>query len=206
MSFYENHVLPHLIGLACGAPQIMKKRSQIVPAAEGRVLEVGFGAGPNLEFYDPGKVERLFALEPSEGMRRKAAGAIAAAPVPVEVIDLSAEAIPLEDSSMDTVVLTYTACTIPDVNAALAEMRRVLKPGGRLLFSEHGRAPDAGVYKWQRRIEPVWKPIAGGCHLTRQIDNLIIGAGFAMERLEMDYLPKSPKFASFNYSGAAHIG
>lgn len=206
MSFYENHVLPHLIGLACGAPQIMKKRSQIVPAAEGRVLEVGFGAGPNLEFYDPGKVERLFALEPSEGMRRKAAGAIAAAPVPVEVIDLSAEAIPLEDSSMDTVVLTYTACTIPDVNAALAEMRRVLKPGGRLLFSEHGRAPDAGVYKWQRRIEPVWKPIAGGCHLTRQIDDLIIGAGFAMERLEMDYLPKSPKFASFNYSGAAHIG
>lgn len=206
MSFYENHVLPHLIGLACGAPQIMKKRSQIVPAAEGRVLEVGFGAGPNLEFYDPGKVERLFALEPSEGMRRKAAGAIAAAPVPVEVIDLSAEAIPLEDASMDTVVLTYTACTIPDVNAALAEMRRVLKPGGRLLFSEHGRAPDAGVYKWQRRIEPVWKPIAGGCHLTRQIDDLIIGAGFAMERLEMDYLPKSPKFASFNYSGAAHIG
>ncbi len=205
MSFYENHVLPHLIGLACGAPQIMKKRSQIVPAAEGRVLEVGFGAGPNLEFYDPLKVERLFALEPSEGMRRKAVGAIAAAPVPVEVIDLSAEAIPLEDASMDTVVLTYTACTIPDVNAALAEMRRVLKPGGRFLFSEHGRAPDAGVYKWQRRIEPVWKPIAGGCHLTRQIDDLITGAGFSIDRMEAGYLPKSPKFASFNYAGAAHI-
>ncbi|MGX6648587.1 class I SAM-dependent methyltransferase [Maricaulaceae bacterium MS644] len=205
MSFYENQILPHLIGLACGAPQIMKKRSQIVPAAEGRVLEVGFGAGPNLDFYDPSKVSRLFALEPSEGMRRKAAGAIAAAPVPVEVIDLSAEAIPLEDASMDTVVLTYTACTIPDVNAALAEMRRVLKPGGRLLFSEHGRSPDAGVYKWQRRIEPVWKPIAGGCHLTRRIDDLITGAGLAMERLEMDYLPKSPKFASFNYAGSARI-
>ncbi|MEQ8435717.1 MAG: class I SAM-dependent methyltransferase [Oceanicaulis sp.] len=205
MSFYENHVLPHLIGLACGAPQIMKKRSQIVPAAEGRVLEVGFGAGPNLEFYDTARVERLFALEPSEGMRRKAAGAIAAAPVAVEVIDLSAEAIPLEDASMDTVVLTYTACTIPDVNAALAEMRRVLKPGGRLLFSEHGRAPDAGVYKWQRRIEPVWKPIAGGCHLTRQIDDLITGAGFSIDRMEAGYLPKSPKFASFNYAGSARI-
>ncbi|MFP4518050.1 MAG: class I SAM-dependent methyltransferase [Oceanicaulis sp.] len=205
MSFYENHVLPHLIGLACGAPQIMKKRSQIVPAAQGRVLEVGFGAGPNLEFYDPDKVSLLFALEPSEGMRRKAAKALAQSPVETEVIDLSAEQIPLDDDSMDTVVLTYTACTIPDANAALAEMRRVLKPGGRLLFSEHGRAPDEAVYKWQRRIEPVWKPIAGGCHLTRKIDALITGAGFAIERMEADYLPKSPKFAAFNYSGAARI-
>ncbi|MFW5661077.1 MAG: class I SAM-dependent methyltransferase [Oceanicaulis sp.] len=205
MSFYENHVLPHLIGLACGAPQIMRKRSQIVPAAQGRVLEVGFGAGPNLEFYDPDKVSLLFALEPSEGMRRKAAKALAQSPVETEVIDLSAEQIPLDDDSMDTVVLTYTACTIPDANAALAEMRRVLKPGGRLLFSEHGRAPDEAVYKWQRRIEPVWKPIAGGCHLTRKIDALITGAGFAIERMEADYLPKSPKFAAFNYSGAARI-
>jgi ubiquinone/menaquinone biosynthesis C-methylase UbiE len=205
MSFYENHVLPHLIGLACGAPQIMKKRSQIVPAAEGRVLEVGFGAGPNLSFYDPVKVERLFALEPSQGMRRKAARAIAASPVATEVIDLSAEQIPLDANSVDTVVLTYTACTIADVHVALAEMRRVLKPGGTMLFSEHGKAPDEGVYKWQRRIEPVWKPIAGGCHLTRKIDDLITGAGFAIDRMEADYLPKSPKFASFNYSGAARI-
>lgn len=203
MSFYENHVLPHLIGLACGAPQIMKQRSRIVPAAEGRVLEVGFGAGPNLAFYDPARVTRLFALEPSEGMRRKAARALAQSPVETEVIDLSAERIPLEADSMDTVVLTYTACTIPDVNAALAEMRRVLRPGGRLLFSEHGEAPDAGVHAWQRRIEPVWKPLSGGCHLTRKIDDLIIGAGFRMDRLEAGYLPRSPKFAAFNYSGAA---
>lgn len=203
MSFYENHILPHLIGLACGAPQIMKKRSQIVPAAEGRVLEVGFGAGPNLEFYDPEKVSRVFALEPSEGMRRKARNAIDAARVEVEIIDLPGEEIPLEDDSVDTVVLTYTACTIPDVDAALAQMRRVLRPGGRLLFSEHGLSPDAGVATWQRRIEPVWKPIAGGCHLTRQPDALLTRAGFILERMEADYLPKSPKFASFNYSGAA---
>jgi len=203
MSFYENHILPHLIGLACGAPQIMKKRSQIVPAAEGRVLEVGFGAGPNLEFYDPEKVSRVFALEPSEGMRRKARNAIDAARVEVEIIDLPGEEIPLEDDSVDTVVLTYTACTIPDVDAALAQMRRVLRPGGRLLFSEHGLSPDASVATWQRRIEPVWKPIAGGCHLTRQPDALLTRAGFILERMEADYLPKSPKFASFNYSGAA---
>ncbi len=203
MSFYENHVLPHLIGLACGAPQIMKKRSQIVPAAEGRVLEVGFGAGPNLAFYDPAKVSRVFALEPSEGMRRKARKAIEAAQVEVEIIDLPGEAIPLEDDSVDTVVLTYTACTIPDAGAALAQMRRVLRPGGRLLFSEHGLSPDPGVAKWQRRIEPVWKPIAGGCHLTRRPDELLTRAGFVIEAMEADCLPKSPKFASFNYSGAA---
>lgn len=203
MSFYENHVLPHLIGLACGAPQIMKKRSQIVPAAEGRVLEVGFGAGPNLAFYDPAKVSRVFALEPSEGMRRKARKAIKAARVEVEIIDLPGEDIPLEDDSVDTVVLTYTACTIPDIDAALAQMRRVLRPGGRLLFSEHGLSPDAGVAAWQRRIEPVWKPIAGGCHLTRRPDALLTRAGFLIEAMEADYLPKSPKFASFNYSGFA---
>lgn len=205
MSFYEEHILPHLIGLACGAPQIMKQRALLVPRAEGRVLEVGFGAGPNLSFYDPAKVDRVFALEPSEGMRRKAARAVAATRVDVELIDLPGEEIPLDDDSVDTVVLTYTACTIPDVDAALAQMRRVLKPGGRLLFSEHGHAPDPGVAKWQRRIEPIWKPIAGGCHLTRKPDALIEAAGFKIEDLTADYLPKSPKFASFNYAGSAAL-
>jgi len=203
MSFYHEHILPHLIGFACGQPQIMKKRSQIVPLASGRVLEVGFGAGPNLSFYDPAKVSHLYALEPSEGMRRKAADAIAACPVTVELIDLPGEEIPLEDGSIDTVVLTYTLCTIPDAVAALAQMHRVLKPGGKLLFSEHGGAPDADVAKWQRRIEPVWKPIAGGCHLTRHPDTLLQAAGFGIEQLEAMYLPKSPKFASFNYAGIA---
>lgn len=205
MSFYETHILPHLIGSACGAPQIMKQRSLLVPKAEGRVLEVGFGAGPNLSFYDPAKVSRVFALEPSIGMRRKAQKAISACPVEVELIDLPGEEIPLDDDSVDTVVLTYTACTIPDVNAALAQMRRVLKPGGRLLFSEHGLAPDTGVQRWQKIIEPVWKPIGGGCHLTRQPDKLIEAAGFSIAEMTADYLPKSPKFASFNYAGVALI-
>jgi len=205
MSFYEEHVLPHLIGLTCAAPQIMKQRARLIPAAEGRVLEVGFGAGPNLAFYDPAKVTRLFALEPSAGMRRKAAKAVAACPVEVELIDLPGEAIPLEDASVDTVVLTYTACTIPDAGAALAQMRRVLKPGGRLLFSEHGLSPEAGVAKWQRRIEPVWKHIAGGCHLTRRPDALIEAAGFRIDQMTAEYLPKSPKFAAYNYAGSASI-
>jgi len=203
MSFYQNHILPHLIGVACATPQIMKQRSLLVPAAQGRVLEVGFGSGTNLGFYDPAKVDHLFALEPSEGMRRKAAKAVKASPLDIDWLDLPGEEIPLEDDSVDTVVLTYTACTIPDAAAALAQMRRVLKPGGRLLFSEHGAAPDPGVAKWQGRIEPVWKVMAGGCHLTRKPDEMIRQAGFTIDRMTADYLPKSPKFAAFNYAGSA---
>jgi SAM-dependent methyltransferase len=203
MSFYENHILPHLIGVACATPQIMKQRSLLVPEAEGRVLEVGFGSGTNLGFYDPAKVDRLFALEPSEGMRRKAAKAVDASPLTIDWLDLPGEEIPLDTDSVDTVVLTYTACTIPDAAAALAQMRRVLKPGGKLLFSEHGAAPDPGVAKWQGRIEPVWKAMAGGCHLTRKPDEMITQAGFKIDRMTADYLPKSPKFAAFNYAGSA---
>ena len=203
MSFYENHILPHLIGFACASPQIMKQRSLVVPAAEGRVLEIGFGSGTNLGFYDPGKVDHLFALEPSEGMRRKAAKAVEASPLAIEWLGLPGEEIPLDDHSVDTVVLTYTACTIPDAATALKQMRRVLKPGGKLLFSEHGAAPDEAVAKWQRRIEPIWKPMAGRCHLTRKPDQMIEEAGFRIERLTADYLPKAPRFAAFNYAGSA---
>lgn len=203
MSFYENRILPHLIGFACKQPQIMKQRSMLLPAAEGRVLEVGLGAGPNLSLYDPDKVACVFGLEPSAGMRRKAAPAVAASPVPVELIDLPGEEIPLDDDSVDTVVLTYTLCTIPDYTQALSQMKRVLRPGGRLLFSEHGAAPDEGVAKWQRRIEPVWKRIAGGCHLTRPIPTLIEAAGFSIAQIDAAYLPKAPKFSSYNYRGFA---
>ncbi len=206
MAFYDDHILPHLIGYACSQPQIMKKRSQVVPAAEGRVLEIGFGSGTNLEFYDPNRVTQLFALEPSRGMRRKAQYAVARSPLQIEWVDLPGEDIPLEDDSMDTVVLTYAACTIPGIAAALAQMRRVLKPGGRLLFSEHGAAPDPGVARWQRRIEPLWKPMTGGCHLTRQPDQLLEQAGFRIDRMEAGYLPKSPRFAAFNYAGSARLG
>jgi ubiquinone/menaquinone biosynthesis C-methylase UbiE len=203
MSFYEDHILPHLISFSCGASPVRRQRELVIPAAEGRVLEVGMGAGPNLPFYDSTKVTQIFGLEPSAGMRRKAARAIAASPVDVELIDLPGEEIPLDDNSVDTVVLTYTLCTIPGAIKALEGMRRVLKPGGKLLFSEHGAAPDAGVAKWQRRIEPVWKPLGGGCHLTRDIPDLIRQGGFEIETLESGYLEKSPKWAGFNYWGSA---
>lgn len=204
MGFYEEHVLPHLIGWACGMKPIMMQRQKIVPQAEGRVLEVGLGAGPNLAFYDPAKVELVYGLEPSEGMRRRAKAALAAAPVPVELIDLPGEAIPLDDGSIDTVVLTYTLCSIGPWQAALEQMRRVLKPGGRLLFCEHGLAPDEGVARWQRRLDPLWGRISGGCHLSRPIPKLIENAGFAIDRIDTLYLPGTPRFAGYNYWGGAH--
>ena len=205
MSFYKNHILPYLISYACSQPQIMKKRSQLVPAAEGRVLEIGFGSGTNLSFYDPDRVERLFALEPSPAMRTRARPAVARSALEIEWLNLPGEEIPLEAGSVDTVVLTYTACTIPGIEAALSEIRRVLKTGGRLLFSEHGAAPDPRVARWQQCIEPVWKPIAGGCHLTRKPDQLIEQAGFRIKSMDAGYLPGSPKFAAFNYAGSAGL-
>lgn len=204
MSFYERHVLPHVIHLCCGMKAIGRQRAKVVPAATGRVLEVGMGSGLNLPYYDADRVELVWGLEPSEGMRRKAQRRVDAAGVPVEWIDLPGEEIPLEDASADTVVLTYTLCTIVDWTAALAQMRRVLKPSGTLLFCEHGQAPDEKVRRWQQRINPAWKRIAGGCHLDRPIPDLIRGAGFAIDTLESGYIP-GPKFATFNYWGRAQI-
>jgi len=204
MGFYAERVLPNLIACACGTRPILKHRRVMVPEAEGVVLEVGLGSGTNLPYYDASRVKQVIGVEPSEGMRTKAQRAIGRQAIPVELIDAPAEALPVEDRSVDTVLLTFTLCTIPDWQAALAEMRRVLKPGGRLVFLEHGLAPDAGVARWQHRIEPVWKRIGGGCHLSRPIDRMIADSGFRIDRLEADYTPKSPKIAGFVYRGIAH--
>ncbi|WP_290651416.1 class I SAM-dependent methyltransferase [Aquisalimonas sp.] len=203
MSFYENHVLPLLLHLACGTRVVDRQRAKVVPEAQGRVLEVGMGSGLNIPHYNPDKVELVWGLEPSEGMRRKARKRLAGAPFEVRWLDLPAEEIPLEDDSADTVVLTYTLCTIPDWHRALEQMRRVLKPGGRLLFCEHGSAPDENVRQWQDRINPLWRRVAGGCNVNRPIPRLIAGAGFGIGRMETGYLPKTPKFAGFNYWGDA---
>lgn len=204
MGFYENHVLPHIIGFACGAKPITKQRLKVVPHAKGRVLEVGMGSGLNLQHYNADNVEFVWGLEPSAGMRKRARKNLAASPVEVKWLDLPGEEVPLEDNSVDTVVLTYTLCTIPDWNRALEQMRRVLKPGGELLFCEHGRAPDADVARRQDKINPYWKVIGGGCHLNRPIPDLIEKSGFKIENLETMYLPNSPRPAAFNYWGMAH--
>ena len=202
MSFYEDRILPRLIGLACGSKPTRKQREKIVHRAYGDVLEIGFGGGLNLPYYDKSRVRRVFGLEPSEGMRRSAARMIDASAIDVELIDLPGEEIPLDDNSVDSILVTYTLCTIPDVIAALQEMRRVLKPGGHLFYCEHGKAPDAGVLKWQRRMNPAWRRVAGGCNMDRDIPALLEAGGFVIEEDNRMYIPGF-RALSYNFWGAA---
>jgi len=203
MSFYRRVVLPRVIDLACSGEDTERQRRRIVPRAEGRVLEVGMGPGLNLAFYDRSRVELIWALEPNDGMRARAAERIEASGLDVRWIGEPGESIPLDDDSVDTVVLTYTLCSIADWKSALHEMRRVLRPDGRLLFCEHGAAPDDPVRRWQHRIEPAWTRLAGGCHLTRDIPELIERGGFGIDELDEGYV-HPPKFSGYQYWGSAH--
>jgi len=201
MSFYRRHVLPCLLHLVMRQQQLMPFRRRVIGAAEGSVLEIGISSGLNLPLY--GSTARaVIGLEPSPELLRMARGRGASASVPVEFLKASAETIPLDDGSVDTVVTTWTLCTIPDAPRALGEMRRVLKPGGALLFVEHGRAPEPGVARWQDRRDPLWCRIAGGCHLNRKIDALISGGGFRIDSLQHARLP-GPRTHSFLYEGRA---
>lgn len=202
-TLYQRYLLPRLVQCACGSPVIDRQRRQVVPQAAGEVLEVGFGSGLNLPHYRREQVTRLWALEPSEGMRALAAPRVAASGLPLQWLDLPGEQLPLPDASVDCVVMTYTLCTIPDAVAALAQIRRVLRPAGRLLFCEHGAAPDAGVRRWQDRLDGLWGCFAGGCHLNRAMAPLIGGAGFRFDNLQQAYLPKTPRFAGYNSWGVA---
>ena len=202
MGLYDRYVLPRVIDLACSSKPNMKQRQKIVPMAEGNVLEIGMGSGLNLSFYDRDKVRKVWGLEPSEGMRQLARRNMAGKDLDLEMIDLPGERIPLDDDTMDTVVVTYTLCTIPDIHAALHGMKRVLRPGGKLLFCEHGVAPDTRVRKWQNRINPAWRKLAGGCNLNRDIPTLLATSGFHVIDDQRMYIP-GVKFLSFNYWGTA---
>ena len=202
MSFYENRILPHLINLACTAKPTRRQREKIVPRAYGDVLEIGFGGGLNLPYYDADKVRKIFGLEPSAGMRRSAAANIAASPLDVELIGLPGEEIPLDDNSVDSILVTYTLCTIPDARAALEGMRRVLKPRGHLFFCEHGKAPDDDVRKWQNRLNGAWSRLSGGCNMNRDIPALLNDGGFVIEDDNRMYVP-GIRALSYNFWGTA---
>jgi ubiquinone/menaquinone biosynthesis C-methylase UbiE len=203
MGLYDRYILPVVLNAAMSTKPIRYQRKKVVPRATGRVLEIGFGAGHNLPFYDASKVSHLWALEPSKEMRERAAERVSQSSIPLEFLDLPSEEIPLGSEEADTILITYTLCTIPDVMKALGEMRRVLKPGGKMIFCEHGEAPDADVRKWQERLTPAWKFIGGGCHVGRPIPKMIIDSGFRIEGMETMYLPGTPRFAGFNYWGDA---
>ena len=201
MSFYDRWILPWVLDLAMRNKEARRYRERMIPLATGRMLEVGIGSGLNLPFYGAG-VRHLFALEPSPELRRMAGRRTKDARFTVEFLDRSAEEIPLERASVDTVVTTWTLCTIPDAIRALQEMKRVLKPAGLLLFVEHGLAPEPGVQAWQHRLNPIWNRIGGGCNLDRKIDELIVQSGFRLAELETEYV-KGLKPMSFTYSGRA---
>jgi ubiquinone/menaquinone biosynthesis C-methylase UbiE len=199
---YERLVLPHAVDYTCSRRPQLRQRAKVVPAAAGVVLEIGFGTGLNLPWYDATRVERILALDPSDAMWRRAARRVERSPIPVERIAASAEDVPLAPASIDCAVSTYTLCTIPDAGAALAAIRRALRPGGRLLFCEHGAAPDEAVRRWQDRLDRLWGHVSGGCHLNRPIPRLLEAAGFRLAELDEAYLP-GWRVASYNFWGVA---
>lgn len=201
-NWYERHLLPYLTDVVCGAELVARQRRKIVPLARGRVLEIGMGTGLNLEHYDPSRVEKVVGLDPVLAMHRLARRRVERSGLAVELAAQSAEEVPFADRSFDTVLVTYSLCTIPDPGAALREARRVLRPGGQLLFCEHGLAPDESVRRWQDRLTPLWSELAGGCHLNRDIPALLSQSGFHTVELESRYLP-GPRPFTYSYWGAA---
>jgi ubiquinone/menaquinone biosynthesis C-methylase UbiE len=202
MGFYNDVVLPRLIDLAMRKEDLVGYRRRVIGAAQGRVLEIGIGSGLNLPFYGA-NVSEVIGLDPSQALIDMASPRARTDGKDVSFLVASAEAIPLDTGSVDTVVTTWTMCSIPHPQAALAEIRRVLKPGGDLLFVEHGRAPDAWVVRFQDWLTPAWRPLAGGCHLNRPIADLIAGAGFRFADLRTGYAERVPRPLAFMYEGLA---
>jgi ubiquinone/menaquinone biosynthesis C-methylase UbiE len=203
MGLYDKYVLPKIIDCACGQAIMQTQRQLVVPLATGNVLEIGIGSGLNLPFYDPAKVQRVIGVDPSAELLAKARERSAALSFPVELLTQGAEAITLADRSIDSALLTFTLCTVPAVDAALQQIRRVLKPGGAVIFCEHGKAPDGNVQRWQARLNPLWRRCFGGCNLNRDVPALLSGNGFQLERLDGAYLPDVPRFAGYRYLGVA---
>jgi SAM-dependent methyltransferase len=203
MGLYARYFGPRLVRCLCSSDGIAAERAKIVPLARGVVLEIGFGPGLNLPFYDPGLVERVIGVDPNESFLRLGKGLNRTSGVPLEIIRAPAEALPLADASVDTALITYTLCSVDDPARSLREVRRVLKAHGRVLFLEHGLSSDPGVARWQRRVNPIWRPLAVGCNLTRPVLRVLEDAGFAIESADEYYLQGAPRPLGFLSRGSA---
>ena len=201
MGLYDKYILPKFLNCACGSKPINYQRQKVVPLAKGKVLDIGIGSGLNIPFYNSDKIDKVIGIDPSHELIDLAKELANDSKASIELVIGSAESIPYPDNFFDTVLVTYTMCTIPNVAIANKEMWRVLKDDGRLIFCEHGLAPDKKISNWQNRIDPFWGKIAGGCHLNRDIQKLITDAGFSFESLDKMYIPSTPKFAGYNYWG-----
>jgi SAM-dependent methyltransferase len=204
-SWWERHIVPRLIGCACAQPQIMKARSRVVPHASGDVLELGCGGGINMAFYDLAKIKSFAGIDPSPALLERSREAAQAIGLNADIKGGVGEALPFASASFDTVLITFTLCSVNEQQQVLSEIRRVLRPDGKVLFLEHGSAPDADVQKWQRRIEPIWKRVGGGCHLTRPIIRAYEAAGFNIINSDKGYMPKSPRPFSWIEWGEARV-
>ena len=203
MSFYEKYILPRFLNCACASEPITYQRKKVVPLAEGKILEVGIGSGLNLPFYNKSKIEEIWGIDPSEELNAMAKKVAIKEDINVNFITSSAEDIPFPNDYFDTVLITYTMCTIPSVLQANKEIRRVLKHNGKMIFCEHGVSPDENIKKWQKRLNSIWGKIAGGCNINRNIPLLIKSSGFKIVEMDEMYLPKTPRIAGYNYWGYA---
>ena len=203
--FYEKYVLPKIINCACGTKPILIQRQKIVPSASGVILEIGVGSGVNIPYYSNSNVKKLIGLDLQQDNWDQAYKIAKKSNISIDLLQGDGEELPIPNNSIDTVLITYTMCTIPNVQRTLAEIKRVLNSEGKLLFCEHGLAPDKNVQKWQNKLNPIWKKCLGGCNLNRNIPELVLKSGFSFESINEMYIPSTPKFVGYNYWGAAKI-
>ena len=203
--FYEKYVLPKIINCACGTKPILIQRQKIVPSASGVILEIGVGSGVNIPYYSNSNVKKLIGLDLQQDNWDQAYKIAKKSDISIDLLQGDGEELPIPNNSIDTVLITYTMCTIPNVQRSLAEIKRVLNREGKLLFCEHGLAPDKKVQKWQNKLNPIWKKCLGGCNLNRNIPELVLKSGFSFESISEMYIPSTPKFIGYNYWGTAKI-
>jgi len=203
VSLYDKYILPHLLNCSCNTKPFIHQRKKVIPLATGNVLEVGIGSGLNLPYYQKDNIKEIWGLDPSEELLEMARKKAKVEDMDVQFLNAKAEVMELDDNYFDTVLMTYTMCTIPNLSQALSEIKRVMKTDGRLVFCEHGASPEQQVFKWQNRVNNVWSIIAGGCNINKNIPSIIESSGLIISQMETMYLPKTPKILGYNYWGSA---